>query len=157
MNILCVLSIRPILILLLFLSSCNWANLDTKKSGMHKNSSSIAESKTNGVFRWVVHANKPVLSIGNNTTDTIKEAWVENMWMYDAAGNIVKDSTYQLELLFGNSSISYNDKFLLRCGNKYFGWNAVFSIDVNYTNGTIYVMPAEEKTNIIYDSFRIAR
>jgi hypothetical protein len=148
---------RLILLLLLFLSSCNWDNLDTKKSWMHKNSSSIEESKANGVFRGVVHVNKSILSIGNNKTDTIKEAWVEDMWMYDDDGNIVKDSAQQLQLLLGNSSKAYNDKFLLRCGNKYFGWNDVLSTDVNYINGAIYVISAAPNSNIIYDSFLVAK
>ena len=98
-----------------------------------------------------------ILSIGNNTTDTIKEAWIEDMWMYDDDGHIVKDSTQQLQLLLGNSSKVYNDKFLLRCGNNYLRWNGVLSTDVNYVNGTIYVISAAPSTHIIYDSFLVAK
>jgi hypothetical protein len=151
---------KLLLALLLLLSSCNWDSLDTKKSWMHKISPNMAESKANGVFRGVVHVNKSILSIGNNITDTIKEAWIEDMWMYNDDGGIVKDSAQQLQLLLGNSSNAYNDKLLLRCRDKYFGWNGVFSTDLHCINGTVYVVSvvsAAPNIHTIRDSFVVIK
>gem|GEM_PF-6105650 len=58
---------RYLLFSLLFVSACN---LDTKKTGMHKCSQSIEESKSNGIFRYVLTADNPVINIGGNKTDT---------------------------------------------------------------------------------------
>jgi hypothetical protein len=116
---------RRVIIFIIFLTSCNLP-ADTKKSGMYKNSQSIEESKENGVFRFQVNVNKPVVHIDNSKTDTIKEIWVENMWMYTDQRSIQKDSTEQILILFGNSSKDHNDKLLIKRGKDYFGWNGVF-------------------------------
>jgi len=132
---------RKLIIIVFLLTSCNWADLDTKKSGIHKNSQSIAESKENGVFRRIVNINKSIISIGNNRTDTVKEIWMENIWMYSDKGGILKDSAEQLLILFGNSSKVYNDKLFLETGSHYFEWNGVFSISNSNLGDTIFVVP----------------
>jgi len=108
---------------------------------MHKNSQSIAESKENGVFRRTVNINKSIIAIGNNRTDTIKEIWLENMWMYSDQGSVLKDSAEQLLILFGDSSKVYNDKLLLKARSDYFGWNGVFFISKRNLGDTIFVVP----------------
>jgi hypothetical protein len=123
------------------------ASLDTKKSGMHKNSQSVDESKRNGVFRRLINVNKSVVSSGNNKTDTIREIWVEYMWMYTDKGNILKDSAEQLLILFGNASREYDDKILLKRRNDYFGRNGVFCDSYNNLNDTIYVVSRATDNN----------
>ena len=146
---------RRFIIFIIFLSSCNWASLDTKKSGMHKNSQSVDESKKNGVFRCLINVNKSIVSIGNNKTDTIREIWVENMWMYTDKGSILKDSAEQLLILFGNASRKYNDKILLKRRNDYFGWNGVFFNSYSNLRDTIYLVSIATGSDRIMDSILV--
>jgi hypothetical protein len=143
---------------IIFLSSCNLASLDTKKSGMHKNSQSIEESKNNGVFRFLLNVNKPILFIGNKLSDTIREIWVEDMWMYIENGGILKDSTTeQLLILFGNSSMIYNDKLLLRHRKDYFGWNGVFYDSYSNPRDTIYIISTVTGSEKIVDTILVSK
>lgn len=128
------------LICFVLLTACNLASLDTKKSGISKNSQSIDESKKNGVYQFRLKVNKPFISIGKNLRDTIKEIWVENMWMYADNGSVLKDSTDQLLILFGSSSRKYNADILLRRKNDYLGWNSVFFGTYRNPRDTIYVI-----------------
>jgi hypothetical protein len=130
------------IILVVFLTSCNLASLDTKKSGINKKSESIDESKKNGVYQFRVNVNKPIVSIAKNLKDTIKEIWVESMWMYSDNGSILKDTTNQLLILFGSSSRKYNADILLRRKNDYLGWNGVFFGTYSNPQDTIYVISA---------------
>ena len=114
------------IIFTVFLTSCNLASLDTKKSGVSKNSQSIEESKKNGVFQFQLKADKRSVSIANNLKDTIKEMWVENMWMYSGDGSILKDSTEQILISLCISSRKYNAEMLLSRKSDYLGWNGVF-------------------------------
>src|SRR6185437_13492496 len=108
------------------LSACS---LDTKKTGMHKNSQSIEESEKNGVFIQTLKVNDPVINIGDNKTDTIKQIWLENGWTYKSKNIfstvIQKDSFQQVLILFGGLSNKWHDSILLKYNNGYFGWNHV--------------------------------
>ena len=146
---------RRLIIFIIFLSSCNLASLDTKKSGIHKNSQSIEESKENGVFRFLLNVNKSTVTIEKNRTDTIRQIWVENMWMYADNGKIVKDSDEQLLILFGNVSRDYNDKPFLKLGHNYFGWNGVFFNTYNNLRDTIYVISTATGTERTLDTILV--
>jgi hypothetical protein len=117
---------KSILILAIALFSCNLSAFDTKKSGIHKNSQSIEESKEKKVFRFQLTPNKYIMNVGNGKTDTIKQIWVEYSWMYENNGNIKTDSTSQVLILFGNSSRISDDRLLLEYKEGYLGWNGVF-------------------------------
>ncbi len=143
------------IIFIIFLSSCNLASLDTKKSGMHKNSQSVEESKKNGVFRFLLNVNKSTVLIGKNKTDTIREIWAENMWMYTDKGSILKDSAEQLLILFSIASRKYNDEILLKRRNDYFGWNGVFFNSYSNLRDTIYVISTAAGTERITDTILV--
>ena len=133
----------PILVALVFLGSCIID--DTRKPGMSKCSQSIQESKTHGVFAFEVHADNPVINIGDGKTDTIIESWVEHHWMYTNNGSITMDSS--LQILFLLQHLSKTDAFesdiWFKDGGRYWGWNGVlFS---NYDNHRDFLVV--KKTN----------
>jgi hypothetical protein len=143
------------IIFFIFLVSCNLASLDTKKSGIHKNSQSIEESKEKGVFQFRLKVKKPIFLVGTNLTDTVREIWVEKMWMYADNGDILKDSTDQLLILLGNSSESFNDKLRLIRKSGYLGWNRVFFSSYNNSIDTIYVTSIANASENILDTIFI--
>src|SRR5687768_12911683 len=117
---------RYLLLSLLFITACD---LDTKKTGMHKCSQSIEESKSNGVFRYELTVDNPIINIGDNKSDTVKQIWVEDMWQYERENGrtvVKKYSTQQLLILFGQLSEGPSDTIHLKHNGGYFGWNRVF-------------------------------
>lgn len=58
-----------------------------KKTGMHKSSQSIEESKKYNVFKFEMLTNKKEFKLGNKRNFKINTAWVENGWLYDCINN----------------------------------------------------------------------
>jgi hypothetical protein len=122
---------------------------------VNKNSQSIEESKKNGVFCFLLNVNKSAVLIEKNKTDTIREIWVENMWMYTDNGSILKDSAEQLLISFSNASRKYNDKLFLKVKNNYFGWNGVFFNSYSNLRDTIYVISTVAGTEMTTDTILV--
>jgi hypothetical protein len=83
---------------------------------MPKNSQSMDESIENGVFKFPLTVNKRIVRTGNNKTDSIEQIWVENMWMYNNHGDIIKDSNFQELILL--RSLSKNDDMRIQLKNS---------------------------------------
>jgi hypothetical protein len=148
---------RAFFILIIFLASCGID--DTKKPGMHKNSQSIEESKGNGVFNFELHIDNPIVNTGNNNTDTIQEAWVENMWMYNDKGNIVKDSTLQIVMLLKNpSKYPYPEMDIwFKQNGRYLEWNGVCVGTYQSSDSIIYLTKKENGQEIVLDTIAYSK
>jgi hypothetical protein len=126
----------------IYLTACTLTGLDTKKTGLHKSSQSIEESKRNKVFHHRLQVDNPIINIGDNKTDTIKQIWVEDMWQYvdDGTIKIKKDSTQQTLIRLAVLSRKNNGKIFLQHGNdSYFGWNGVLFDTYKEDTDTIFI------------------
>lgn len=143
---------RAFFILIIFLASCGID--DTKKSGMHKNSQSIEESKKNRVFNFELHIDNPIINLGNRKTDIIQEAWVENTWMYKGNGNIVKDSTLQILMLLKNPhKYPYPEiDIWFKQNGRYLEWNGVCAGMYQANDSIIYLTKKENDQEIVLDT-----
>jgi len=68
------------------------------KTGMHKSSPTLQESKANGVFSFTMNPNKKVIKLDDGVSFKIEHAWVESNWEYECVNNkavIKKDSLLQ--------------------------------------------------------------
>ena len=146
-----------LLLSLLFLTACD---LDTKKTGMHKCSQSIEESKSNGVFLYELTVNNPIIDIGNNKTDTIKQIWVEDMWQYERENGstiIKKDSTQQVLILFGQLSDRPSDSIYLKHNGGYFGWNRVLFSSYQGDSDIVFVVKKANSQETIIDTLVLTK
>lgn len=102
---------------ILFLSSCTLDCIE-KKTGLHKTSSSIEFAKENDVFKYELQADKVSLSLDSGRTFTIKNAWVENSWLYECIDNdpvVVKEPYFNMVIDAGNTrSYQSYDYMLLK-------------------------------------------
>lgn len=146
------------ILVFLFLSACD---LDTKKTGMHKNSQSIEESKSNGVFIQTLKVNKSSINMGDNKKDTIKQIWIENGWTYESknffSSIIQKDSFQQVLILFGGLSNSWNDTILLEYNDGYFGWNRVFFSTYKSNKDTVFIIKKIDNKETNLDTLIMTR
>jgi hypothetical protein len=81
-------------------SSCGLDCID-KKTGLHKSSQTIQESRTKNVFKFEMLCDTKTLVLDNESTLIINNAWVENDWKYECINNsavIEKDSSLQFVL-----------------------------------------------------------
>ncbi|HEX5653825.1 MAG TPA: hypothetical protein VFX58_12165 [Chitinophagaceae bacterium] len=153
---------RFLIVFTLVLLACNLSDLDTKKTGLHKVSSNIKESKENEVFQYQLFPGKYAVSIGNGQFDTILESWVENQWMYaNSSGKTVvqKDSALQTAIRFKNSpSVSIRD-IIIKGMNSYLGWTAVANGNNSLENQTLYLVKKafNQSEEIVLDSFILTR
>ena len=81
--------------LLIILQSCAWDCID-KKTGSSKSSSSIDESKHNGLFLYELKPEKYQLH-DTGIRFNIKNAWVEHGWSYECENNeaVIKKHSYK--------------------------------------------------------------
>ena len=110
---------------------------------MPKNSQSIEESRQNGVFLQALVVDNPIINIGENKTDTIKQIWVEDAWTYEKENGttvIKKDSFQQVLILLGSLSDSSSDHIFLKDRNGYFGWDRVLFNSYVSDKDTIFVI-----------------
>lgn len=87
-----------LLTIVVLVSSCGF-DCVTKKTGIHKSSMTIEESRENGVFLFQVFPSKKQISLDSNQYYTINEAWVEHSWRYECVDNkavVRRDSNLQL-------------------------------------------------------------
>jgi len=80
------------------ISSCGLDCLD-KKTGMHKSSQTIDESKENKVFKFEMFTKKKEFELSPTKRFRINTAWVEDGWLYDCINNravLKKDEFKQL-------------------------------------------------------------
>src|SRR5688572_15244072 len=98
---------------ILAVSSCGLDCVD-KKTGMHKSSQTLKESQTNELFRFEFIADKSSFLLDTGLVFNIKNAWVENSWMYECIDNkaeVVKDSSYQFVIDAEYKGDPLNSKF----------------------------------------------
>lgn len=89
-----------VLICIVTLTSCNLDCVD-KKTGMHKSSQTIEQSKEIGVYQFQMTTNRQFVKIDNDRKLTIQNAWVENSYLYDCVDNravLKKETQFQLVL-----------------------------------------------------------
>lgn len=141
-----------LLLSLLFISACH---LDTKKTGMAKRSQSIQESMNNGVFKYELYVDNPLISIGDKKFDTVKQAWVEYKWQYKRENGrtvIKKDTIQQVLLLMAQLSERPVDTVLLKQNGSYFGWNGVLFSTYEADNNKIFVVKKINNHETIIDT-----
>jgi hypothetical protein len=147
---------RLLFLLIPFLLSCNLSDIDTKKTGLHKVSSTINQSKENGVFLHALQVDKASIRIGGNQLDTIQEAWMETSWRYETQDGktiVQKDAFNQLAIRFQKlPTETYN--IWIKRGAKSLAWTAVASGST--TQGKFYVVEKLDagRENIL-DSFTL--
>ena len=120
---------RLIFLFIPYLLSCNLSDLDTKKTGLHKVSSTIRQSKENGVFLHALKPNKTIIRLGDQQVDTIQEAWVETSWRYEKQHGktvVQKDSHDQLAIRF-HKLPGINNSIWIKHGDKTLAWTEVAS------------------------------
>jgi hypothetical protein len=122
---------------------------------MPKNSQSMDESIENGVFKFPLTVNKRIVRTGNNKTDSIEQIWVENMWMYNNHGDIIKDSNFQELILL--RSLSKNDDMRIQLKNSqgYFGWNGVLDQWYLRSQDTVYICLKDGEKEQILDTIYV--
>jgi hypothetical protein len=150
-------NMKYLLLSLLFLTACD---LDTKKTGMDKLSHSIEESKSNGVFRYELPVDNPIINIGDNKTDTVKQIWVEDVWQYEKenGGTIIKkDLAQQVLILFGQLSDRPSDTIYLKHHNGYFGWNRVLFSSYQGDRDSVFVVKKVNTQETIIDTLVLAK
>lgn len=79
------------------LTSCGLDCID-KKTGLHKSSQKLNESKAKKLFKFEFITEKQTFQLDSGIVFNIKNAWVENSWKYECIDNkaeVVKDSSYQ--------------------------------------------------------------
>ena len=127
---------------------------------MHKCSQSIEESKNNGVFDYELTVDNPIINIGDNKTDTIKQIWVENLWQYEKVNGstvIKKDSTQQVLILFGELSKKSSDTIYLKHNNSYFGWNHVLFSSYQDDRDTLFVAKKINNQEFVIDTLVLTK
>ena len=127
---------------------------------MHKCSQSIEESKNNGVFDYELTVDNPIINIGDNKTDTIKQIWVENLWQYEKVNGstvIKKDSTQQVLILFGELSKKSSDTIYLKHNNSYFGWNHVLFSSYQDDRDTLFVVKKINNQEFVIDTLVLTK
>ena len=148
---------KYLLLSLLLITACD---LDTKKTGMHKYSQSIEESKSNGVFRHELTVDNPIINIGDNKTDTIKQIWVEDMWQYEKENGstvIKKDSVQQVLILLGQLSDKPSDAIYLKYDGGYFGWNRVLFSSYQGDRNIVFVVKKVNNQESIIDTLVLTK
>jgi hypothetical protein len=149
------MTLRSHLLFLLLLASC----IDDTKTGMHKNSQSIKESKENGVFRQVLNTNKSIIKVGDNKTDSIEQIWLEDAWTYETEkGSIVvkKDNFQQCLILFTNLS-KKADSIWLKQRNSYVEWNGVLSAPFDKATDTFLVVKKILNQDTVLDTLIVSK
>jgi len=85
------------IIIAITLTSCGLECIE-KKSGIHKSSLTLSDSKANHVFQFEMIGNKSLITLDNGVIFKIKNTWVERNWHYECVNNIAvlkKDSSFQ--------------------------------------------------------------
>lgn len=78
-----------IFILAIFiLTSCGIDCVD-KKTGLHKSSQTLKDSKKNGVFNFEIFSETTSLLLDSGLIFKVNNAWVENSWSYECINNEV--------------------------------------------------------------------
>lgn len=80
------------------LTSCGLECVE-KKTGLHKASSTIGDSKEKGVFQFELQPTRLTFSLDSGRTFEIKNAWVEYSWTYQCVDNkavVTKDNFMQV-------------------------------------------------------------
>jgi len=127
---------------------------------MHKCSQSIEESKSNGVFRYELDVDNPIINIGDNKTDTIKQIWVEDSWQYERENGstvVKKDSTQQVLLLLSRLSQTLHDSIYLKHSGGYFGWNGVLFSSYKGAGDIVYVVKKINNHERIIDTLVLTK
>ena len=79
------------------ITSCGIDCID-KKTGLHKSSQTLKDSKKNGVFNFEMLSETGSLALDSGIIFKINSAWVENSWSYECINNeaiVQKDSMFQ--------------------------------------------------------------
>jgi len=103
----------------ILLTCCGYDCID-KKTGLHKSSNTISESKDHLVFKYEMLPVKNSFSLDNERKFKIKNAWVENSWCYECVDNkaIVKKDTYDqlvIDVTY-NQKTSFSDYYVKQIG-----------------------------------------
>ena len=117
---------------ILAVSSCGLDCVD-KKTGMHTSSRTLEESRTKELLRFEFIADKSSFQLDSGLVFNIKNAWVENSWMYECIDNkaeVVKDSSYQFVIDAEYKGDAINSNFWI--GNNHLG--AVLRFDYSGQN-----------------------
>ena len=83
---------------LLTLTSCGPDCID-KKTGLHKSSQTLKDSKENKVFNFEMLSDQSRFHLDKGKVFKIKNAWIENSWTYECIDNnavIHKENSFQL-------------------------------------------------------------
>ena len=135
------------------------ANIE-KRPGIPHYSQSVQESKRNGVFIQTINVNKPIINIGDNKKDTIKQVWLENEWTYESkyifSTDIKKDSLQQILILLGESN-NFPDSILLKYNDEYFGWNGVLFDTYQKNEDSVFVIKKVDGKETILDTVVIKK
>lgn len=90
---------RLLLVSCLFVfARCGLDCIDNK-TGIHKSSATLQDSKTNGVFSFEMRPNKKVVKLDTGLFFKMGSAWVESDWQYECINNravVKKGSLLQL-------------------------------------------------------------
>jgi len=90
--------LRLTLFLIATLTSCGFDCID-KKTGMHRSSQRIEQSKEKEVYQFNMSTNRKSLKVDNERKLVIKNAWIENTWMYECIDNhavLKKQTQFQM-------------------------------------------------------------
>lgn len=83
--------------IIFLLTSCGIDCID-KKTGLHKSSQTLKESRNNGVFVFEMHPETPSLTLDRGLVFKVNNAWIVNSWSYECIDNeaiVQKDSLFQ--------------------------------------------------------------
>ena len=131
------------------------------KTGMHKSSQTVNESKRNNVFQFTTSVTRDRFILDEKRTFIIKNAWVETAWFYDCVNNkaVIKKDTFSQFVIEGEYSTTIDSlSYLLMKPRGRFGCYLGGELSFNYSgDDTIKLVLKNSKSNAILDTMKFIR
>ena len=132
-----------------------------KKTGMHKSSRSIEESRQHGVFKFEMFTNKKYFNLANKKSFKITTAWVENGWWYDCINNdavLKKDNFYQFVIDGKYTYVTDSLHYVLMESDNRRGNFLGGQLSFNYLGqDTLLLTLSENNTKAIIDTLKFVK
>jgi hypothetical protein len=80
------INLRLTLFSIITLTSCGLDCVD-KKTGIQRSSQTIEQSKEKEIYQFQMSTNRQFVKVDNERKLVIKNAWIENTWLYDCIDN----------------------------------------------------------------------
>lgn len=147
--------------LLTLLSGCGFNCIDAK-TGIHRSSQTLKQSKENGVFQFQMQTNRKLLKIGSGRVLNIRSAWVENSWMYECINNkavLKKDSSYQFVIdgVYKGKGVNDSLSYALWADKSNFGIVLGGQLTFGYAGQDTFILTLVNNDKLVIDTLKFWR